>query len=81
VQLIFFPQIIALDELKTNYKTPIVQYNSLNPLVIPEYALWVFFNILFFVGEELFSLFLNFPLIIYHVHRYLHCPVMSGPGL
>ena len=80
VPLIFF-QIIAFDELKTDYKNPIDQCNSLNPLVIPEYALHVFFNILFLVGGEFFSLFLNVPLIGYHVHRYLHRPVMSGPGL
>merc|ERR1712021_247538 len=81
--LIFFAifHIIAFDELKTDYKNPIDQCNSLNPLVIPEYALHVFFNILFLVGGELFSLFLNVPLIGYHVHRYLHRPVMSGPGL
>merc|ERR1712008_416218 len=81
--LIFFAifHIIAFDELKTDYKNPIDQCTSLNPLVIPEYALHVFFNILFLVGGEFFSLFLNVPLIGYHVHRYLHRPVMSGPGL
>ena len=32
-------QIIAFDELKTDYKNPIDQCNSLNPLVLPEYFL------------------------------------------
>ena len=30
------PQIIAFDELKTDYKNPIDQCASLNPLVLPE---------------------------------------------
>ena len=78
IPLIFF-QIIAFDELKTDYKNPIDQCNSLNPLVIPEYALHVFFNILFLIGGEFFSLFLNVPLIGYLVHHCLHCSDMSGP--
>jgi len=73
-------QIIAFDELKTDYKNPIDQCNSLNPLVLPEYLLHAFFNILFLVAGEWFSLLLNAPLIAYHVHRYLRRPVMSGPG-
>merc|ERR1719239_2023870 len=66
--LIFFAifHIIAFDELKTDYKNPIDQCASLNPLVLPEYFL---------------HLLLNIPLIAYHVHRYLHRPVMSGAGL
>merc|ERR1711981_158459 len=73
--------IIAFDELKTDYKNPIDQCNSLNPLVLPEYILHIFFNVLFLVAGEFFSLFLNVPLIGYHIHRYIHRPVMSGPGL
>merc|ERR1711992_213788 len=81
--LIFFAifHIIAFDELKTDYKNPIDQCNSLNPLVLPEYFLHVFFNVLFLFAGEWFSLLVNAPLIGYHVHRYLHRPVMSGPGL
>ena len=62
-------QIIAFDELKTDYKNPIDQCNSLNPLVLPEYVLHIFFNALFLIAGEFFSLFLNVPLIGYHVHR------------
>jgi len=81
--LIFFAifHIIAFDELKTDYKNPIDQCNSLNPLVLPEYVLHIFFNALFLIAGEFFSLFLNVPLIGYHVHRYMNRPVMSGPGL
>ena len=62
-------QIIAFDELKTDYKNPIDQCASLNPLVLPEYLLHILFNILFLFAGEWFSLMLNVPLIAYHVHR------------
>lgn len=32
IAIIFFPQIIAFDELKTDYKNPIDQCNTLNPV-------------------------------------------------
>lgn len=38
-------------------------------LVIPEYLLHLFFNILFLLSGEWFSLLLNIPLIAYHVFR------------
>ncbi|KAG8223589.1 hypothetical protein J437_LFUL004109 [Ladona fulva] len=81
--LIFFAifHVIAFDELKTDYKNPIDQCNSLNPLVLPEYVLHVIFNALFVIAGEWFSLCLNIPLIAYHIHRYRTRPVMSGPGL
>ncbi|EHB13045.1 cornichon-like protein [Heterocephalus glaber] len=43
--LIFFAiwHIAAFDELKTDYKNPIDQRNTLNPLVLPEYLIQAFF--------------------------------------
>merc|ERR1711994_324382 len=81
--LIFFAifHIIAFDELKTDYKNPIDQCGSLNPLVLPEYLLHLFFNILFLFAGEWLTLLFNLPLITYHVHRYMKRPVMSCPGL
>lgn len=81
--LIFFSifHVIAFDELKTDYKNPIDQCNSLNPLVLPEYILHIFFNLLFLLSGQWLSLCLNVPLIAYHVNRYRTRPVMSGPGL
>merc|ERR1712042_339418 len=81
--LIFFAiwHLIAFDELQHDYKNPIDQCNSLNPLVLPEYVMHIFFNFLFLVAGEFFSLLLTLPLIGYHIHRYLKRPVMSGPGL
>lgn len=62
-------QIIAFDELKTDFKNPIDQCNTLNPLVIPEYATHILFNIVFLVAGEFITVLLNIPLIAYHVHR------------
>ncbi|XP_031845237.1 protein cornichon [Nomia melanderi] len=81
--LIFFAifHVITFDELKTGYKNPIEQCNSLNPLVIPEYSLHILINVLFLISGQWFSLLLNIPLIDYHLWRYYHRPVMSKPGL
>ncbi len=38
-------------------------------LVLPEYALHVFFNVLFLFAYQWGTLLLNLPLIIYHIHR------------
>lgn len=81
--LIFFAifHIIAFDELKTDHKNPIDQCNSLNPLVLPEYFLHIFFNLLFLFAGEWLTLIINVPLIAYHINSYRKRPVMSGPGL
>ncbi|XP_014255588.1 protein cornichon [Cimex lectularius] len=81
--LIFFAifHVIAFDELKTDYKNPIDQCNSLNPLVLPEYLLHMIFNVLFLLSGQWFSLCMNIPLIAYHVMRYKNRPVMSCAGL
>ncbi|XP_065163688.1 protein cornichon [Atheta coriaria] len=81
--LIFFSlfHVIAFDELKTDHKNPIDQCNSLNPLVLPEYILHIFFNVLFMAAGEWISLLINIPLIAYHINRYRTRPVMSGAGL
>ncbi|KAF7278068.1 hypothetical protein GWI33_008837 [Rhynchophorus ferrugineus] len=81
--LIFFSlfHVIAFDELKTDYKNPVEQCNSLNPLVLPEYILHIFFNFLFGAAGEWLSLLFNIPLIAYHINRYRTRPVMSGYGI
>lgn len=81
--LIFFSvfHVIAIDELKTDFKNPIDQCNTLNPLVLPEYIIHMFFNLIFLFAGEWLTVILNLPLIAYHIHRYMHRPIMSGPGL
>ncbi|XP_009321216.1 PREDICTED: protein cornichon homolog 1 [Pygoscelis adeliae] len=74
-------QIIAFDELKTDYKNPIDQCNTLNPLVLPEYLIHAFFCVMFLCAAEWLTLGLNMPLLAYHIWRYMSRPVMSGPGL
>ncbi|KAG1654510.1 Protein cornichon 1 [Nymphon striatum] len=83
VFLIFFAvfHIIAFDELKTDYKNPIDQCNSLNPLVLPEYLLHLFFTVMFLFAGEWLTFILNAPLVAYNVNRYKNRPVMSQPGL
>ncbi|KAM3717159.1 Protein cornichon [Dirofilaria immitis] len=73
--------VICIDELKTDYKNPIEQCNSLNQLVLPEYLLHLILTILFVLSFQLGGLCWNIPLIAYHVHRYIQRPVMTGPGI
>lgn len=81
--LIFFVifHLISFDELKTDYKNPIDQCNSLNPLVLPEYAIHGLCILLFLIAAEWFSVIWNFPLLVYHINRYKTRPVISGFGL
>lgn len=50
-------------------------------LVLPEYGIHVFYNLLFLFGYQWGTLLMNIPLIAYHIHRYKNRPVMSAPGL
>jgi len=81
--LIFFAvwQIIAFDELKSDYKNPIDQCSNLNPLVLPEYITHFSLTLLFLCSGEWLTFLLNLPLLAYHVKRYKNRPVMSRPGL
>ncbi|XP_046847691.1 protein cornichon homolog 1-like [Xenia sp. Carnegie-2017] len=83
VVFIFFAvwNIIAFDDLKTDYKNPVDLCNSLNPLVLPEYGLHLFLCLLFVIGLYWTAILWNAPLIAYHIHRYINRPVMSRPGL
>jgi hypothetical protein len=67
--------------LKNDHKNPIEQCNSLNPLVIPEYATHVFINILFLFGGQWLTLLINMPLIAYHINKYRTRPMRSGFGI
>uniref|UniRef100_A0A2K6WBX4 Protein cornichon n=1 Tax=Onchocerca volvulus TaxID=6282 RepID=A0A2K6WBX4_ONCVO len=73
--------VICIDELKTDYKNPIEQCNSLNQLVLPEYLLHFILTFLFVLSFQLGGLCWNIPLIAYHIHRYIQRPIMTGPGI
>merc|ERR1711937_57143 len=82
--LIFFAiwHLIAFDELQHDYKNPVDQCNSLNPLVLPEYGCHALILVLMFSSNEISSAILNIPLLAYHIYRYSKRPVaMSKPGL
>ncbi|XP_058021489.1 protein cornichon homolog 3 isoform X1 [Ahaetulla prasina] len=86
-------QIIAFDELKTDFKSPIDQGNPtharerlrniericflLRKLVLPEYSIHSLFCIMFLCAQEWLTLGLNIPLLFYHFWRYFHCPADS----
>uniref|UniRef100_A0A8C4QRC9 Uncharacterized protein n=1 Tax=Eptatretus burgeri TaxID=7764 RepID=A0A8C4QRC9_EPTBU len=73
--------VIAFDELKTDYKNPIDQCGTLNPLVLRDYCIHGLFCVMFLCAGEMLTLILNLPLLVYHVWRYGNRPVMSCHGL
>ena len=74
--LIFFAiwHLIAFDELQHDYKNPVDQCNSLNPLVLPEYGCHALILVLMFSSSEISSAILNIPLLVYHIYRYSKRP-------
>ncbi|XP_047611046.1 protein cornichon homolog 3 isoform X2 [Phacochoerus africanus] len=93
-QLQLSSQIIAFDELRTDFKSPIDQCNPvharerlrniericflLRKLVLPEYSIHSLFCIMFLCAQEWLTLGLNVPLLFYHFWRYFHCPADSS---
>uniref|UniRef100_A0A663M3Q3 Cornichon family AMPA receptor auxiliary protein 3 n=1 Tax=Athene cunicularia TaxID=194338 RepID=A0A663M3Q3_ATHCN len=71
----FCSRIIAFDELRTDFKSPIDQCN---PLVLPEYSIHSLFCIMFLCAQEWLTLGLNVPLLFYHFWRYFRCPADSS---
>nr|XP_015194341.1 PREDICTED: protein cornichon homolog 2-like [Lepisosteus oculatus] len=83
-------QIIAFDELRTDFKNPIDQCNPararerikniericnlLRKLVVPEYSIHGLFCLMFMCAAEWVTLGLNIPLLFYHLWRYFHRP-------
>ncbi|XP_008628795.1 PREDICTED: protein cornichon homolog 3 [Corvus brachyrhynchos] len=86
--------IIAFDELRTDFKSPIDQCNPaharerlrniericflLRKLVLPEYSIHSLFCIMFLCAQEWLTLGLNVPLLFYHFWRYFRCPADSS---
>ncbi|XP_071220404.1 protein cornichon homolog 2 isoform X1 [Salvelinus alpinus] len=83
-------QIIAFDELCTDFKNPIDQSNPtrarerilniericnlLRKLVVPEYSIHGLFCLMFMCAGEWVTLGLNIPLLFYHLWRFFHRP-------
>ncbi|XP_039739242.1 protein cornichon homolog 3 isoform X3 [Pteropus medius] len=86
--------IIAFDELRTDFKSPIDQCNPvharerlrniericflLRKLVLPEYSIHSLFCVMFLCAQEWLTLGLNVPLLFYHFWRYFRCPADSS---
>ncbi|KAM8817523.1 protein cornichon homolog 3 isoform 2-T2 [Rhynchonycteris naso] len=70
--------IIAFDELRTDFKSPIDQCNPVHALVLPEYSIHSLFCVMFLCAQEWLTLGLNVPLLFYHFWRYFHCPADSS---
>ncbi|XP_062503657.1 protein cornichon-like [Corticium candelabrum] len=83
IGLIFFMvwNVICFDELRSDYRNPVDLCNSLNPLVLLEYFGHVLLVVLLAIGGFMWTLFLNVPLLLYHMCRYYRRPRMSVPGL
>ncbi|XP_075044852.1 protein cornichon homolog 2 isoform X2 [Mixophyes fleayi] len=67
-------EIIAFDELRTDFKNPIEQGNPSRALVVPEYCIHGLFCLMFMCAAEWVTLGLNIPLLFYHLWRYFHRP-------
>ena len=63
--------VVSFDELKNDFKNPVDLCKSLNPLVLPEYALQAIFTLTFVLTLKFFSLLITAPLTLYHAFRYL----------
>ncbi|XP_063093601.1 protein cornichon homolog 3 isoform X3 [Cavia porcellus] len=72
------PWIIAFDELRTDFKSPIDQGNPVHALVLPEYSIHSLFCVMFLCAQQWLTLGLNVPLLFYHFWRYFHCPADSS---
>lgn len=73
--------LIAVDELKNDYRNPVDFCHNLNKLVLPEYGLHLFITLILLFCGYWFTFIFNIPLLVYHVRRYMKRPMISGPGL
>ena len=61
--------VIAVDELKTDFKNPIDHCKLMNPLLITEYGVHFVMTLLFLLVGEWITVLINLPLLAYNVHR------------
>lgn len=69
--------VISFDELKTDFKNPIEHCKTLNPLVLPEYALQLLMTIFFLLCGEWITVLINLPLLAYHIYRLQKSPIRA----
>ncbi|CAG0897961.1 unnamed protein product, partial [Darwinula stevensoni] len=61
--------ILIFEAIEKNSNTSAEQCQTLNGLVLPEYGIHIFFNLLFLFSGEWVPLLVNMPLIVYHINR------------
>lgn len=61
--------VIAIDELKTDFKNPIEHCKLMNPLLITEYAVHFLMTLVFLLVGEWLTVMINLPLLAYNLHR------------
>ncbi|CAK9301991.1 unnamed protein product [Gordionus sp. m RMFG-2023] len=81
MNLFLISLIIVFDELKNDFKNPIDQCKSLNPLILPEYILHAFMSFFLLIAGHWILFLLNIPIIGYNIFRYKNRPLMSCPGI
>lgn len=60
--------VIAIDELKTDFKNPIDHCKLMNPLLLTEYAVHFAMTLLFLLVGEWITVLINLPLLAYNFH-------------
>lgn len=61
--------VIAVDELKTDFKNPIDHCKLMNPLLMTEYGVQFVMTLLFLLVGEWLTVIINLPLLAHNIHR------------
>lgn len=59
--------VIAVDELKTDFKNPIDHCRLINPLLVAEYVVHLFMTLFFLIVGEWLTVMINLPLLGYNL--------------
>ena len=72
IALIFLTiwNVVSFDELRNDFKNPVDLCKSLNPLILPEYAIQAVFTLSFILTLRFVSVLLTAPVTLYHALRY-----------
>ena len=71
--------VIAVDELKTDFKNPITHCKVMNPLLLTEYAVHLVMTLIFLLVGEWVTVLINLPLLGYNVNKIYHAYTKSPP--
>lgn len=61
--------VIAVDELKTDFKNPIDHCKLMNPLLLTEYCIHLAMTLIFLLVGEWLTVLINIPLLCYNLNR------------